>query len=960
MGSKGEITRRELEKSFEEDLLFNSDKIRKPIDVEIEGRTLINLLGRAGNAIHKQPLTTNDSMTYEFLDDSIKVTNTSVDGFCMIDFSPKPSTCYIAVGDVKLGVGISALVSVSTVTSGMNYKGPIHVSNTNAYLTSYIGLKMGAVLSGQSRIALQVIGAIGSNAYFKNIRLYEISQSEFDELDNMTPDRIAEKYPYVDDVKCVVNPYIESKENLLKGANWFNGFTDISGIEETITGNGNNIISNVLDNLSAGEHYTFTVENIEIGVGFIIREFIDGTVNDFFYTENKVTFSPIERAIYRCLIYKIDSTPFADSALQRINIGECRPVLVKGEIPKSYSECHNSRIMFETKLYSGETIKQNNGTYVKNSEWEEFSNFSEFNWLVAGSNAAGTKSIYTNSKILPLFADRIKIGYRGNVYGINGDDGFEFEHLWGNSNNGALSMRLPNALTGWGDAYTPTADEIKAFFLGWYMRDDAGNIYNGTGTKRWSKLWCGIGYKAPTLVFISNTDITICPTILNDQGYTPYRLIYKKVTPTLEKITTHGSLSKSDDSVVTIGSGLVLEEVTNPFLDVVGLYVLNNTIYSTMENRAGQILSMYLDNEHVPIYEQGNHLAANTILAGNAWGKALSLFNLIDYLIYKPDTVQSYDYTLFEPLDVKATLNKSIEENSNVSERLAKTRRELVRARLELSQRSNSNLLNNGDFQASQRGVLFDLTSPGFIYTLDRWYYTANNDIAKIEKTINGVKLTRKTSVGGFIFLAQFFDTEMSSKLKGQSVTLSVKIRSGRCKVFLIHGSATSNGALISKMMEEGINHLTYKIPKNNASPRIGVSLSLLDLVANESVEIEWVKLELGEYATPFVPKSYPEELAMCRFYARKLPSSQRVRSSIYTANTISWLIGFETMRVIPTVPLESLVITNTAGTTLTGFVFSVSGGTNDRISITATKTAHGLTDAVLVLSDVLLDAEIY
>jgi hypothetical protein len=57
--------------------------------------------------------------------------------------------------------------------------------------------------------------------------------------------------------------------------------------------------------------------------------------------------------------------------------------------------------------------------------------------------------------------------------------------------NGNLYITILNIDSGWGDNYQPTADEIKAYFYGWRMRDGIGNVYSGTGTKYWSTIASG-------------------------------------------------------------------------------------------------------------------------------------------------------------------------------------------------------------------------------------------------------------------------------------------------------------------------------------------------------------------------------------------------------------------------------------------------------------------------------------
>ena len=61
--------------------------------------------------------------------------------------------------------------------------------------------------------------------------------------------------------------------------------------------------------------------------------------------------------------------------------------------------------------------------------------------------------------------------------------------------------------------------------------------------------------------------------------------------------------------------------------------------------------------------------------------------------------------------------------------------------------------------------------------------------------------------------------------------------------------------------------------------------------IKDNEFTIEWVKLELGECATPFVPRSYGEELLLSQRYYQ-----------IHSTNTIPEIDLRPNMRVIPTI----------------------------------------------------------
>lgn len=96
-----------------------------------------------------------------------------------------------------------------------------------------------------------------------------------------------------------------------------------------------------------------------------------------------------------------------------------------------------------------------------------------------------------------------------------------------------VRIMLPNNLTGWGDSYRPTVEEIKAYWLGWTMSTQELGLYEGTGVKVWRKLWSGVGEKVAIhgVDVVVNSHTSTLPTTLNDMGFTPYQLLYEKETP---------------------------------------------------------------------------------------------------------------------------------------------------------------------------------------------------------------------------------------------------------------------------------------------------------------------------------------------------------------------------------------------------------------------------------------------
>lgn len=119
---------------------------------------------------------------------------------------------------------------------------------------------------------------------------------------------------------------------------------------------------------------------------------------------------------------------------------------------------------------------------------------------------------------------------------------------------------------------------------------------------------------------------------------------------------------------------------------------------------------------------------------------------------------------------------------------------------------------------------------------------------------------------------------------------------------------------------------------------------------------LNFVKIELGEIATPLSPRPYGEELALCqRYYINRAIG----RATQYGANDMYFQIPTSIrMRTNPTIG-SFYIGAFLQGASQTGFNVNIHDTSyNTSIGFIATKTAHGLTDGYLIVNG--LDAEIY
>lgn len=176
-----------------------------------------------------------------------------------------------------------------------------------------------------------------------------------------------------------------------------------------------------------------------------------------------------------------------------------------------------------------------------------------------------------------------------------------------------------------------------------------------------------------------------------------------------------------------------------------------------------------------------------------------------------------------------------------------------------------ANLLINGGFAVWQRGESFTIPRTGYgagKYTADRWRVWANADSTGGNITVTRADDGMHIEADGAGFATYRFEEAEVKKLSGKTVMLSQSV----------------DGVVSSAV---------------RSFPTTGI----LNVALPVSGTINWIKLELGEEATPYVPKGYGEELLACmRYY--------QVTGNIFLPGYIT--VGGASCSYVPPVPLRT------------------------------------------------------
>lgn len=293
---------------------------------------------------------------------------------------------------------------------------------------------------------------------------------------------------------------------------------------------------------------------------------------------------------------------------------------------------------------------------------------------------------------------------------------------------------------------------------------------------------------------------------------------------------------------------------------------------------------------------------------------------------------------------------------------------------------SNPNLLINSNFRnlINQRRLTEYSISNTSQYTVDRWNAWAggSDNTMKLSIVENGLKYENVSanSMGNRIRQA----IEMKGLEPNSKITLSIKASQlhGNFYIAIAKGNTISSYGEDTNIIwlhqeviqEDGICSFTVDIGEIN---RDFLIVDLSSSLTGSSIVIDWIKLEVGDKATPFIPRPYSEELALCQRYYL----GGEIVGQCYAVQTNSMRFSFPTpvtMRTVPTLIDTSLHFTSSDSGKIilfsnglqnqSDFTFSNINLKKNAITIQANKNSHGLTGfpemAILVGNG--FDAEIY
>lgn len=597
----------------------------------LKGRTLLNLTGadwaptkNITRFINYQSTLSVDNNKSVTSGNALKITatvaNSIADGFGKNVVNLISGKKYIALGYLynETGQSMKLVIQNTTIESPST-------TSKNKWEFVYIPFTAGGNVSNAYPIARLTASAVGNAGYADAIRLYEISDTEYAALPTMTSEQIAATYPYVDSLSPVRNPYmIAYGENLLPTLQeWTNteGTPSINNRYSVDVSSTNKMIHNSVA-VVPGATYTLSA----VSSGSTGRIFVYNTNGAVALADStgSGSISAVFTVPQGVNVIEVRLLGTSTTAVNLSNV-----MLNVGTTAKPFKPREDTMLALQTDLYANPVTGENadevferDGQYFRLAKWRKISLDDNLPWELFTS-LNGIKIVKVDASTFNANFDDTSsyfaVKYDGSILDYKTSSDRKDQIQLNNSTEGKrLFVSISSIDSGWGDSYTPTSNEIKAYFLGYKMFDvslnsgDGTSIYNGSNetNKRWTPLDSFNGNR----YFGSVTSVPIeTPNISNTQVYTKnreitsYQLVYRLAKPNINMVVSEGNIRLfQGNNQIEVGSGIIVRESVKPELGKIGInadragYNINNPSTSTSsltKNKIDHFIAIYKNNK---------------------------------------------------------------------------------------------------------------------------------------------------------------------------------------------------------------------------------------------------------------------------------------------------------------------------------------------------------------------------
>lgn len=269
---------------------------------------------------------------------------------------------------------------------------------------------------------------------------------------------------------------------------------------------------------------------------------------------------------------------------------------------------------------------------------------------------------------------------------------------------------------------------------------------------------------------------------------------------------------------------------------------------------------------------------------------------------------------------------------------------------------SNPNMIINSFFLKPINQYKALPHTNGAQYVFDRWYGTIQTTGPEIDLTDEGLFMSGGGAESDGCSLQQLWEIGIDDGnyafYQGKKITISLcfkgEILVGLCSQF----NVTAGGDILgtSPQNEFQTKSITVTVPSDFGTHRLDRLGVYLRVVGGSGATIQWIKAELGDTATPYIPPVYIDEFNRCRRYYFK--QYFRVTCRGQTTEFWEFCIPCPQLRTKGTSNVEQLN---------TSTVNSLSGDVNgEQGEYCFVLSANIKSPNFVVIARVTIDAEIY
>ncbi|MGG1637230.1 hypothetical protein [Paenibacillus sp. NRS-1760] len=476
-------------------------------NISINGRTLVNLLGRDGNFEND---TNGDGVadgwakvgvgiftlepTSNYGTKSQRITSQSSDTTYR---ALSRSSDYNTVKSAPAGTNFLALVDL-TVNGApgelrVQHSGIQSNAQSSTSKTLYVKVKTTVTADLWVNLYNNAANGVVGWVQYDGLRLYEISAAEYAKIDvdpEYTGEKLAEKFPYVDSVKHLRNPAIRKKgKNLLPPlTQWIVHANSVvtEPYKLTLNATANYQYSTIFIPVLPLTTYTINLGNVAGQFNNIVERnaalatitFFQGnpaTTNRTFTTSATTAFLDVQIASS-----SLGTFTFANPQLELGNVATqfepqnddylYLPTVLASNIDGSVKDTYNDALGTVTRRWRTGVVLDGSlsWTYVDGSGLKRY--------VAPGASLSKNSSLTKYDGKILSYADAATL-FNAPVV-----------DTYGSVANDRYDLIISDNETGFDDAYTPTTQEIQAFFNGWQINN--GNV--GTkylvGPRKWTPL----------------------------------------------------------------------------------------------------------------------------------------------------------------------------------------------------------------------------------------------------------------------------------------------------------------------------------------------------------------------------------------------------------------------------------------------------------------------------------------